>query len=344
MTDEYEENEAGLEEIEQNLTEQERQLDQLDSFFSGLDPSIVLMVERKQPTWCKGGLEEIHVGDAQEEINLEYFITHWGGQLLSVKIRNKRGRFNKGYLIPLYSYPPLVDGRRITKADLENPLPDPAPEKSIQTQNPLVVNQGSGFDKIFETLPAIFPIISEFFKNQEIKRQNDMAMMAQLFQSQNHGGISDITKIGAVMTQLNEMFRSQNSAPIDGAGEMDFMNNALSVLQNFLGSKEQKQQPVLQNSPPPPQRHRLTPPVAPSAPVSAPNVTPIKQPVQQPMSLAQSISDLDDQSAAQAIVMALGMMPPDKRDLTIDRLQTFQESMDEDFEGQLDETEERGKR
>lgn len=344
MSDEYVEIPQDVEGLEDNLTEQERQLDQLDTFFSGLDSSLSLMVSRIRPTWCQGILEEIRIGEVDSEINLDYFIENWGGQLLQVKVRGKRGQWSKGYLIPLYSYPPLVDGNRITKKNLENPLPDPVSEKTIQSPSPVVVSQNSGLEKLVQVLPILAPMVSEYFKNQEIRRQSDMALMAEMMRSQsNSGGLGDITKIGTVMGQLNEIFK-QNSSDNGNVGEMDFMNNALSLLQNVLGNNQQnpqisQSQPIHSLKPPEPKK----PNVVTSPPAS---VTPLIQPpkTEPPMGLAQSISTMDDRSAAQTIIMALGLMPEDKRNLTVDRLTEYQDTMEGEMDGQEEYEAERGRK
>jgi hypothetical protein len=341
MSDEFVELPRDVEDLEDSLTEQERQLDRLDSFFSGLDSSFSLMISRIKPTWCQGILDEVRVADADTEINIAYFIENWGGQLLQVKVRGKRGQWSKGYLVPLYSYPPLVWGDKVTKKDLENPTPDPVSEKPIQSPNPVVV-QNSGLEKLVQVLPILAPMVSEYFKNQEVRRQSDLTLMAEMMRAQsNSGGLGDITKIGTVMGQLNEIFK-QNSSDNGNIGEMDFMNNALSVLQNVLGSNQQNQQI------PAKPMHSLKPPGKPNVatPPSA-SVTPLIQPpkIEPPMGLAQSISAMDDRSAAQTIVMALGLMPEDKRNLTVDRLTEYQDTMDSEMdEGQENYDAERGRK
>lgn len=285
--------------------EYDRQMDRLDTFFSNLDRGVTLLVQRIQPSWCKGVLEEITIGD--DEVNLDYFIENWGGQLLLVKVRADRGRMKGNYRIPLYSYPPMVYGKRLKyndkserfSDDSDTPVSNPAPS------SPIVVNQPSGMEKLFQILPTILPLFSEMMKANEQRRQADMAMMVQLMKSQNGSGLSDITKVGAVMSQLSEMFRSQNN-DLSNSGEMDFMGNALDVIKTVFNNK---QEPASQNA------HRLTahktgsapggPPIAPPA-----KVTPIKS---APTNIAQSISMMGAEEAAETVIEAIGRMPPSKR-------------------------------
>lgn len=332
MTRDIEDDLSDPEYLEENLTEQERQLDELDSFFSGMDPGVVLMVYRLQPTWCKGALEEIHVGNATNEINLRYFIENWGGQLLQIKVRGHRGRWTKGYLIPLYSYPPLVNKRRITKDDLENPAPSPLQEKPEvpQQQNPVIVNSNQGIEKLLGALPAIVPMVSEYMRNQELRRQSDMTMMAQLFQAQNQnrgGGIRDITQIGAVMKQLHEMF-PQSGGSGDMGGDMDFMSRALDVVKAVVDKPKQ---------PTGVPHHSLTGPQAPKlAGPPTPNPTNKVTPIKPSADIATSLSSMNPQAAAETIIEAIGRMPPGAREEAMGHfLSEFQEYDDYEEENEV---------
>lgn len=328
--------------------EHDRQLAELDTFFSQIDPSLRLMVLRLQPSWCRGCLEEIYVANAREDINLAYFIKHWGGQLLQIRVRGKKGQIEKSYMVPLYSYPPLVRGKRITEDDLEEP--EKTPEVPVPQQpNPVVVNQSSNMDKIFELLPAVLPLWSEYVKHQEARRQSDMAMMLQIAKTQSSGGITDITKIGAVMTQLNQIFRQNNPEMMGDGGELGFMTQALDVIKSVMNRPQQTgaTQEI---------GHRLT------GPKELPNgkdasqdtdgkVTPIisrgKPQNQAEPDYARTIADMDAHNAAGTILTAFGTMPEGKRDETLgyimDEYQKMHPEMfvDEDFD---DTGEQRGRK
>lgn len=323
--------------------EHDRQLAELDTFFSHIDPSLRLMVWRLQPSWCRGCLEEIYVANAREDINLAYFIKHWGGQLLQIRVRGKKGQIEKSYMIPLYSYPPLVRGNRITEDDLENPVK--APEVPVPQQpNPVVVNQGSNMENIFELIPAILPLWSEYVKLQESRRQSDMAMMLQMMKSQSGGGITDITKIGAVMTQLNQMFRQNNPEMMGDGGELGFMTQALDVIKSVMNRPQQTGAPQEITG------HRLT------GPKELPDgkdklqdtdgkVTPIisrgKPQNQAEPDYAKTIADMDAHNAAGTIISAFGNMAEDKREQALgyimDEYQKMHPEMfvDEDIEDKV---------
>ena len=295
--------------------EYDQQMDRLDTLFSSLDPGVSLLVQRIQPSWCKGVLEELTIGD--DEVNLDYFIENWGGQLLLVKIRGDRGRVKGNYRIPLYSYPPMVYGKRLKYNDKsERFTDDPEPQAPNTAQSsPIVVNQPSSMEKVFQLLPTIIPMFAEMMKAQEARRQADLAMMLQISKSQG-GGLSDITKVGAVMGQLSEMFRN-NNAEISNPGDADFMGNALEVIKTVFANK---QDVPVQDS------HKLIPPkssrpiTGPPVPSSNSVVTPITKsapqnpPDAQNTNIAQSISMMDAKEAADTIIEAMCRMPSSKRD------------------------------
>ena len=292
--------------------EYDQQMDRLDSLFSSLDPGVTLLIQRLQPSWCKGVLEEITIGD--DEVNLDYFIENWGGHLLLVKIRGSRGRMQGNYKIPLYSYPPMVYGKRLKYNDKSERFTDETEAQAPNTaQSPVVVNQGSSMEKLFQVLPTVLPLVSEMMKANEARRQADMAMMLSMMKSQNGSGLSDITKVGAVMSQLSEMFRN-NNPEISNPGEMDFMGNALDVIKTVFSNK--------QDVPPQQNHHKLIPPKVGPAPSPGPAVpssnvvTPINtsNTSQNTKNIAQSISMMDAKEAADTIIEAMCRMPSSKRD------------------------------
>lgn len=294
-----------LDDRSESEIEYDRQMDRLDSFFSSLDPGVTLLVQRIQPSWCKGVLEEITIGD--DEINLDYFIENWGGHLLLVKVRGDRGRMKGNYKIPLFSYPPMVYGKRLKFNDKSERFLD---EPEAQTPNPtspspVVVTQNSGIEKLFQVLPTVLPIVSEMMKANEARRQADMAMMIQMMKGQNSSGLSDITKVGAVMSQLSEMFKHQN-ADMSGSSDMDFMGNALDVIKTVFSNKNEQV----------PAQHRLIAPSGkpnPGAPPIAPpsKVVPFK--TASTPDIARSIANMDPKEASDTIIEAMLHMTPSKR-------------------------------
>jgi hypothetical protein len=316
--------------------EYDRQLDRLDSLFSSLSPGVTLLIQRIQPSWCKGVLEEITIGD--DEVNLDYFIETWGGHLLLVKIRGASGKIAGNYKIPLFSYPPMVYGKKLKyndKSDRFLDEPESIPNANPAPQSPIVVKSDSGMEQIVKILPTIIPLITEYSKANEARRQADMAMMMQIMHAQNNSGLSDITKIGSVMSQLSEMFKRNNEGG-GGASDMDFMASALDTIKTVFANKTEKKSeprliaPVKARPGAPP----VAPPIAPPVKLTS-NVTPLKNSTD---NIAKSISELDPRSISDTIIQAMSRMEPGKRNEAIGHfLAEYEADMAADVEGDYEE-------
>jgi len=316
--------------------EYDRQLDRLDSLFSSLSPGVTLLIQRIQPSWCKGVLEEITIGD--DEVNLDYFISTWGGHLLLVKIRGASGKIAGNYKIPLFSYPPMVYGKKLKyndKSDRFLDEPESIPNANPAPQSPIVVKSDSGMEQIVKILPTIIPLITEYSKANEARRQADMAMMMQIMHAQNNSGLSDITKIGSVMSQLSEMFKRNNEGG-GGASDMDFMASALDTIKTVFANKTEKKSeprliaPVKARPGAPP----VAPPIGPPVKLTS-NVTPLKNSTE---NIAKSISELDPRSISDTIIQAMSRMEPGKRNEAIGHfLAEYEADMAADVEGDYDD-------
>ena len=305
-----------------NRTESERaadeNLEKIDSFFARLQPGATLLIERTQPTWCSGILEEITVSN--EALTLDYFIETWGGHVLGVKLRNARGRFNGGsYKIPLNSYPPKVYGEVIRKQDVMDRLRGTEKEPG-NTNLPMVFNapapaQSTSLEKLVTALPAMLPILLKWIESSAERRQREMLLMMKMMNPGNGGGgIGDITKLGGAMVELQKAFGASGGG---GTGELtDFIPQALGILESVLQKKAPEQQTP-----------RIT--------AAPPNVRQIRQ---QPSNAAQAIADMNPKGAAQTIIAALGSMPADKRSAAISEFMSeYRNTMTDDDDGYSDE-------
>lgn len=297
----------------------DEQVDRLDSFLSSLQPGVSLLIERIQPSWCSGVLEEVCITD--EGIDLEYLIEQWGGKVLSVKMRGKQGRLVGGsYKVNLNSFPPLRYGKPIRQHDRSERFE--GNESTIANPPP---SRPGGLEQLFAALPAVVPMVQKLLDASESRRQADMAMMMQIMKG-NQGGLGDITKVGAVMGQLNEMFR-QNSAVSGGQDDdgMGFMNQALDVMKMFMDRPKPVQPPrITRPAVPPP----ATTPSGKTPGEKKGTVTPLRD-------VAGFISDMPPIDAAKTITEALGRMTPDKREEAIASFYSLQGEVegDDDFSG-----------
>jgi len=291
--------------------QKDAEIERLDAFFAGLQPGVSLLIERLKPSWCAGLLEEITI-QPDEEIGLDYFIETWGGEVLSVKIRGKGGKWSGGsYKIPLGSYPPLLLGEPLKRPNRKEMfgIGKESKSESSTPQSSVVVNPSNAVEKLVQAIPAMIPLITAWMSNAENRRREEQqhrdTMMLQMMKMNSNSGIGDITKIGAAMGQLQQIFKS-NGGDGEGGGMdgMDFIPQALDVLKMVL-SPGQK---ALMSAPKP--KPRLPKKGSPSVPPpSVTNVTPIKT----GQTLSQSLADMDAQSAADTVMDALALMSPDKQ-------------------------------
>jgi hypothetical protein len=337
---------------------QDEQIVRLDNFFSSLQPGVSVLIERLKPSWCSGLLEEIQI--TEDGIDLDYLIETWGGQLLSVKMRGRGGRLVGGsYKVPLYSYPPLRFGQKIRPYDkgerfLNGDEATPAPAPAA----PVVVNQPPGLEKILSALPAVMPLVMNIMERSEARNQQNMNMMMAMMKANNGGGLADITKIGAVMTQLNELFRNQSGGGDAGPSEMDFMGQAMDVIKMFMSNKPAAVGPQMPMQPPPqarltggnaPPPTGSTPQKAPApVPAPAPNVDATVTPLNPVGDIADELAGMEPDEITGTLLASISKMSPEKRDAAIANFmggfQDFMMGGDDGIEeeGEYQEEEQRG--
>jgi len=163
--------------------EQERQIERLEEFFSILQPGTTLLIERIQPSWCSGLLEEITI--SEDTINLDYFIQTWGGRLLAVVIRGKGGKLHGRHRIPLYTFPPLIYGELLSQT---SPMEIFRSKGNRKEETPFIMSPQQTVSSTVDplaTLPALLKLL-------ESQRQSEMAMMLQLVKPQSSGSLGGI--------------------------------------------------------------------------------------------------------------------------------------------------------
>lgn len=312
---------------ENHETTEEKQIRSLEEFFGELNSGVRLMIQRVEPAWCRGGLEELQLGS--ERLNLDYFIERWGGKLLLVKIRKKNGTLGGGHPIPLYSYPPKVKGIRIYEWDKE--IPESKDETSkINSQPSVVVNPSNALDKLIQALPALLPVATSWFQAAEARRQSDRDLMMQMIarSSQRSSGLSDITQLGSVMSQLSEVFKA-NFTQSDPNDFSAFIPQALDVLKMLAKPDASGPKP-----------HRIT------------GTKPVPEPTMRPVTsitttnqddLARKLASLPPEAGAAKLIEALGMMSPDKRDQVWSTfLSQYEDVMEPEDDIEEEETDLRG--
>lgn len=317
MTDKTEQTTLGNGPTEER-TEAERiydeQIERMEEFLAGLSPGVSVLIERIEPSWCRGPLEN-HILDG-EGLTLEYLIDNWGGKVLRCKIRERNGRFTGHYAIPLYSYPPLLWGEPIERESFGNKFRR-RDEVADDQQRQVIVQQPP--NQMAAVIQAAFPAVLKYIENQQAQRAQDFQIMLQMIQRQNGSGLNDISKVAATMTSLKDMFG--NAAPANGPIEDgDFMAQAMDVLKMAMGPgtttapaatpSSQPSPPALTAPSPPPKKKRGRPPKKRPADPDIDNVTPLRN-------VAQTLAEMDPDTAVRTVKDSLGAMSPEKRDQAI---------------------------
>lgn len=322
---------------------QDERLEKVDNFFSSLQPGCTLLIERVQPSWCAGVLEEITVSD--EPPDLEYFINTWGGEVLSVKLRGKSGRLGGSYKLPLKSYPPLLYGQKLNPPDKaqkfrtdSQPQQNERPQLMISHPAPSPSASPFNLEKIIGGVTAALPFVFKYLENQSAKRDQQFALMLNLANRNQSGGIGDITKVGQAMVQLNQLFQQTAGAGGGGGGDdvTSFIPQALEVVKMFLSNPAAQSKPKAKITGPVSGPSMMpTPPAVRRSSAPAATVTALNP----PSNISQQIAEMPPEAAAKAIIDSLGRMPSDKRDQAISAFLTeFQADMgDEEFEDEEDD-------
>lgn len=299
--------------------EQDRQIERLDSFLSDIQPGAQILIERIQPSWCSGVLEQCEVPDPDHL--LDYLIETWGGKILTIKIRGRGGKLGGKNKVPLNSYPPLFFGKPLKKPNPADILLKQDKQENTTVPNPVVVQQSNQLQGIVQMLPALVPAVFKYLQAQQNQRQQDLQMMLGIMGHQNNG-LNDIAKIGATMTQLRDLFQQNNPEAATAGGDMDFMSSAMEVIKLALGEGNKTSTPKLvapqfpqKPTGPPPQTAKTREPAT---------VTPIRD-------LSSSLAELDPYSAVQTVMEGLGKMPEEKRALVVDKfIQDYYADMEEE--------------
>jgi hypothetical protein len=327
--------------FEDKLTPDQEKEARLARLLSSMGQGWKVSIIRVQPSWCRGHLETVEIYDPSEAIDIDYLIRTWGGQRLHVKIHNEKGDWVGGGSVSLFSYPPLVQGERITPKTVMTETPP------SQTQiNP--VQQGPAFSGI--DIPALFKLLQQGKKSELdlalkiLERQPNMAAPAPAQPNQPMGSMFE--QMGAMMQMFGQMreflgdMSQGGAAPATGGDDLAPVIG--DVVKGLLGTVQQNPQPT--QARPTVVGPRPVPPVPGTPPPGtnngdhrAPDLRPVEGiGVESLSAIANKLAGLSPEDSVDVIIQALGDMPADKRQAAI---QTFMQSMmgdDSDLDGLLD--------
>jgi hypothetical protein len=217
----------------QKITEFEQSL----SEFSEGD---YMTVSRLQPHELRGSLERIYFSK-DDPIDLDYLKKKWGGHLLRIRIYGDGTRGAKtGFDIPLFSFPPRVDGRLIENEDQKQRSNQPS-------QSPLEFASA-----IVEMAKSLIPQASP----AQIQPQGlgivDILKLANSLQRQSQPPDA-VSQLRATMGLLKEVQGIGFGGGGD-AGDGDMLSRIATIAEKVLGQQQNNGQPTISGPqlPPPP--------------------------------------------------------------------------------------------
>lgn len=295
--------------------EADRKIEALETELASLQAGVQVIIERLRPSWCKGQLEKLTIGD--EGLDLDYLIRTWGGNLLSVKICGKGGRIHGSHTVELYTFDPRRHGKILRAPNRNEDDEDIAPAPLMAPQPEI----------------ALFPKMLEMM---EAQRQSEMETLRAILLAQNQsapapapafGGVGELLKMAGAFNQLKDMFRTEQ--PLATAEEA-FPAQIMDMAKMFLESKREPR-PRLVPPTTGPNEGPGAPPLRrmPARPIENPNVTPLRG----ADDIVSQISAMDPNLAADTLITALGQMPGNRQEETIAAfMERFQDTMPDYFE------------
>jgi hypothetical protein len=288
--------------------EEDDRIDRLMSELAAIEPGVQVVIQRKQPTWCKGNLEKLTIGE--EGLDLDYLIKTWGGHLLSLRIQDKNGQFKGIHNVELYSFPPRRHGKLLkapNQFDDDEPQPNPQPQPMAAPRE-----QSS----ITELMFQMFIQMSQQMQAQAASERETLRALLLNAQPQTpRNSIGETMAAFKAFTEMREMLSGDGGSGGDGDG---FPGQIMDMVKMFMESKQHQQAPARlvpqRPSPAPVPNGQLVPPRGPQPkPEQLPSVTPIRS----PQDLAAQIAALEPHQAAETLMHALGGMKPEKQEVAL---------------------------
>lgn len=312
----------------------DERLERLTQELASIESGVTVIISRLQPSWCKGQLEKVTVGE--EGLDIEYLIRKWGGHLLQLRIQDANGHLRGSHTVELYSWEPKRKGRVIKDPDAfeddEQPIQNPAPEPVPQYGSPQL-----DLFRMFEMMNAQ--------REAELSRMQAILLhqMEQSAPASQHqkpvSSIRDMIALFKAVEEVKGMFGGDGGG---GGDEGELPRQVMDIARLFLESK--KSQPSAQivqpqRAPKPmqmPQPNPAAKRIPPKEPpreresVSPPeNVTPIRS----NDDLVKQLTELDPIEAADTLANALSSMRPEKQEAAIAVFMSrINETMGDEFE------------
>lgn len=292
-----------------------KKMEKLTRLLSSLQAGWKVAILRQQPSWCKGHLETIEIynpGDEGSQIDVNYLIREWGGQLLFLKIHDERGKWVGGGAVSLFSYPPKVHGKVLREPDyteILNPAPQtppwPYPYPPPQQTAAPTLDFGKLLDIVMKQKNSDPAMLLKVLELQQQAQQRQAPPMSQNPLEQMMGMLSLFREMRGVFGEL---------AGVGGGGGGGDDGGMMPMIAEVVKGLMAKQNQPL------PQRRVLSPPR--QAPNMAGHDTAQPLPPTQSVdesnretlgSIADKLARLAPDDAAEVVLTALGNMPEQDR-------------------------------
>jgi hypothetical protein len=273
-------------ELEGAEDREQRELEELDEYLSGIEPGYTLVLSRVEPGWCKGLLEEISVTQTSAPVDINYIINTWGGHKIRLRFRRPDGKWAKFRDVELYTFQPLIYGRTI-----ERSAPNPHKQAEKSPEETAIVRHDMDLqprqDKSREMLEMM-----EMIQRMRAADMQAMAAMVQA-QQQNQPPPQDPYKIMNWAFSLASQFQQARSPELPSS-ENDEILGLLGKLTDAFGSSRKTDRDT-----------RIIPPIA------APGDN---------RPLHEVLASMSPTDALSTFRMAVGSMSPDNQQATLSEL------------------------
>jgi hypothetical protein len=311
----------------------EDKISRLEHELANIQPGVQVIIERLQPSWCRGQLEKLTIGD--EGLTVDYLIQKWGGHLLSIKIIGKKGRLRGQHTVELYTFDPRKYGKQ-----LKAPFSDDSSEPSVQSPAPVIVQNNQANEIMLKCMEMMAmqqkSQIDTLTAILQSKIQADAVASAAVPTTSGNQTWKSMLDMVTGFQKLKSVFAEMSPAPT-GDLEEAFPSQIMDMLKMAMGQGNQRAN-ITQPKPPP----NLPPSRQPIQVNNNPTAAPAPAPLNDKKNLAVEISNLSSDKAAETILDAIALMPKGKQERAMQAFWTaFQDTMsdaaDDEYEDEQGE-------
>ena len=221
--------------------------DQVERLLSSLEPGWKVSVWRIMPTWCKGYLETLSA-QPDQDMDLEYLASEWGGEVLHLKIRDNHGRFRGGSDIDFRSYPPKFHGVPVNRNSVDiayhtGGVPGRRSETWDEEQRQLQVPQQMIVQQ--PQTESQSSLLRELMGVVEKVQAGNHQMYAPLLSGPkaiSDNPIEQMMQTARAMKEMSELF-GQGEQAASGSDETSMFGSIAQIAQMMMSQKQEQPQP-----------------------------------------------------------------------------------------------------